>query len=199
MSDLSSLLKGVFGDHAILPAFAGRIGRIPAFQRETLRKVATWWRLEPLSGEIYAYSLGSNSPVAICAPYVSWVKIARQHTDFVEFSFIASKDVREYDIDGMKISLPVWCKCVVKLTQNREIEFGVFTDEIPTRDFVMGSSPRGTLKYKAMVGAIRLALGVTGLCTPEEGRDLFETAQKEHAVSMANASIFKKIAVCLFG
>jgi hypothetical protein len=183
----------------LLPAFVGRIGRVPAFQQETLRDVAKWWNLNPLSGEIYAYSLGKDVPVTICAPYVSWVKIARQYGDFVGFKFIPSKDVKKYDIEGMKIDLPVWCKCVIQLTQNREVEFGVFTEEISARDFIMSSSPRQFLKYKAMVGAIRLALGVTGLCTPEEGRNLFETAQKEHDRVKTKDSFFRKVAVFLFG
>jgi hypothetical protein len=200
MSKLSSDFNFSQETQYILPAFAGKIGKkVPVFQQEALRKVAKYWDLEPLSGEIYAYSLGKDLPVAICAPYVSWVQIARQHEEFSGFQFIPSKDVKEYDINGLKISLPVWCKCVVKLTQNREVEFGVLTDEISTRDFSMSSSPREFLKYKAMVGAIRLALGVTGLCTPEEGRNLFETAQKEHGQTKTKDSLFRKIAVLLFG
>jgi hypothetical protein len=61
----------------------------------------------------------------------------------------------------------------------------------------MGLAPRDVLKYKALIGGLRMAFGL-GFCTPEEGRAIFESAQKMYEYQKKQTNIFRRIAICLF-
>ncbi len=206
MSDSKSLVTriaarfgvdgGKFYETLKATAFRQQDGGAPSNeQMMTLLIVADQYKLNPFTGELYAFPDKRNGIVPVVGVN-GWCRIINEHPhcDGVEFVY-AEKTLR---MPEARVDCPEWIECVIyRKDRSHPVRVKEFLDEV-YREAFQGKGRDGTyrvhgpwqthtkrqLRHKALIQCSRVAFGFSGLYDQDEAERMRETGHGFFAAQM---------------
>lgn len=134
----------------------------------TFLAIASEYRLNPLTKEIYAFSnRGAIQPIVSID---GWLKIINQHPQFDGMEFVDSMGE-----DGALAS--VTCK-IYRKDRSRPTEVTEYMSECKGKSEPWAKWPARMLRHKATIQAARYAFGLSGFVDPDEADRIEEATEK---------------------
>lgn len=151
-------------------------GQVSDSQMAALLIVATQYRLNPWTKEIYAFPDKQNGIVPVVG-VDGWARIINEHSEFDGMEFRQSETMVKPD--GCTNTAPEWMECVMyRKDRSRPIVVREYLDEVYRAPFkkdngyvVTGPWQTHTkrfLRHKTMIQCARLAFGFTGIYDEDE-------------------------------
>lgn len=143
----------------------------------TFLAIASEYRLNPLTKEIYAFSnRGAIQPIVSID---GWLKIINQHSQFDGMEFVDNLGANEE-------LASVTCK-IYRKDRSRPTEVTEYMSECKGTSEPWKKWPARMLRHKATIQAARYAFGLSGIVDPDEADRINEVAEKD----MGKAQVVK--------